>query len=340
MTRYRSIHCLIWNDDKFPFATDQCQLVFFHILTTPMSTPFGLYKASVEALAAEKRWDVKAYRKAFEEAFRAGFVKYDERAQVILIPNFLKYNPPNNPNVLKAWANIYEEIPKSPLKDEFFQSLKAFLEDLGEGFDKAFAKAWRKPMPIQEQDQDQDQEQNKDKDQEQKTTAKVVKIGVTAISEHGNYDWPTPEAFVALYNTNTPADHPKVTLLTPERRKRILLYLDLFPDKPFWEQVYVELSLSPFLRGQKASKDRRPVKRGFDWLLSKGEDHLENCVKTFEGKYRETKIDLVRARTTNTEYRSLQAGQRFVERHSGDQGQHPVPSSDATIVDCTEYRIN
>ena len=81
MSRYRNIHCLIWNDDKFPFASDKCQLVFFHLLTTPLSTPFGLYKASLEALAAEKRWTVKAYREGFAEAFRKGFVKHDERAQ-------------------------------------------------------------------------------------------------------------------------------------------------------------------------------------------------------------------------------------------------------------------
>jgi len=103
MSRYRNIHCLIWNDDKFPFASDDCQLVFFHVLTTPFSTPLGLFKASVGMLAEEKRWPIKRYEKAFQEALREGFLEYDEKAFVILIPNFLKYNPPQSGNVIKSW---------------------------------------------------------------------------------------------------------------------------------------------------------------------------------------------------------------------------------------------
>ena len=159
MSRYRALHCLMWNDDKFPFASDDCQLVFFHLLTTPLSTPFGCYKASLEALAAEKRWPLERYQKAFMEAFHAGFAKYDERHQVILLPHFLKYNPPNNPNVLKAWRKIYDELPDCPLKHEFYRGLKAYLEGFHEGFLKAFAEGWPKPMPIQEQEQEQEQKQ-------------------------------------------------------------------------------------------------------------------------------------------------------------------------------------
>jgi hypothetical protein len=162
MSRYRVIRCLIWNDDKFPFASDACQLVFFHMLTTPMSSPFGLYKASLEALAAEKRWTPKAYREAFEEASAIGFVKYDERAQVVFIPNFLKYNAPNNPNVLRAWYNAFIEIPDSQLKHEFLRSLSTLCDSFGKGFREAFGEAWRKGMPNQDQDQDQDQEQDQD----------------------------------------------------------------------------------------------------------------------------------------------------------------------------------
>lgn len=162
MSRYRSIRCLIWNDDKFPFASDACQLVFFHMLTTPLSSPFGLYKASLEALAAEKRWTPKAYREAFEEASRIGFAKYDDRTQVVFIPNFLKYNAPNNPNVLRSWHNLFTEIPDCPLKTEFLQLLRTLCDSFGKGFQEAFEEAWRKSMPNQDQDQDQDQEQDQE----------------------------------------------------------------------------------------------------------------------------------------------------------------------------------
>ena len=141
MARYRAVHCLIWNDDKFPYASDDCQLVFFHVMTTPLSTPFGLYKASLEMLASEKRWPVKRYKKAFQEGYAKGFFKYDEKALVLLIPNFLKYNPPNNPKVLQSWGKVCEEIPNCSLKAEFFSILKGYLEGYGKAFQDAMPKA-------------------------------------------------------------------------------------------------------------------------------------------------------------------------------------------------------
>ena len=134
MARYRTIHCLIWNDDKFPYVSDDCQLVFFHILTTPLSSPFGLYKASLEMLASEKRWPVKRYAKAFQEGYAKGFFKYDQKSLVLLIPNFVKYNLPDNPKVLQSWGKIYEEIPLSALKTEFYSIFKGYLEQYRKGF--------------------------------------------------------------------------------------------------------------------------------------------------------------------------------------------------------------
>lgn len=152
---------MIWNDEYFPFCSDESQLVFFHMMTTPMRSPFGLYKASIEALAAEKRWTVEGYRKAFAEAFEKGFVKYDERHQVIYLPRYLPFNPPNNPNVVKRWGKVFEEIPNCPLKWECHEALKAFCEGLSkafmEAFNEAFPKASSKGMAIQEQEQEQEE---------------------------------------------------------------------------------------------------------------------------------------------------------------------------------------
>lgn len=144
MARYRNIHCMIWNDDKFPFVSDDCKLVFFHLLTTPYSSPFGLYKASIGALSDEMRWPQKRYEKAFREGFQNGFFRYDERHHVILLPRFLNHNPPNNPNVLISWSPMVDELPDSDLKAEWFDILKDLVKGFGEGFQKALGKAFPK----------------------------------------------------------------------------------------------------------------------------------------------------------------------------------------------------
>jgi hypothetical protein len=157
---------MIWNDDKFPFISDDCQLVFFHIMTTPLSNPIGLFKVSIAGMADEKRWPAKRYDKPFREGMANGFWKYDERNMLLYIPNFVEYNPPDNPNVVKSWAKIYNELPSSVLKDEYYDRLKGYLEGfaerLREGFMKpfreGFAKGARKGLPIQEQEQEQEQD--------------------------------------------------------------------------------------------------------------------------------------------------------------------------------------
>jgi len=161
MSRYRQVHCCIWNDDKFPFLSDQAQLVFFHLLTTPYGTPFGLFKASIGALADEKRWERKAYAKAFREAFEKGMVDHDERNLLVFIPHFVKYNPPTSPNVIKSWSKLFNELPHSELKHEWYQQVNFTMKAFGEAFQKAFREAFAKAMPNQEQEQEQEQEQKR-----------------------------------------------------------------------------------------------------------------------------------------------------------------------------------
>ena len=58
--------------------------------------------------------------------------------------------------------------------------------------------------------------------------------------------WPSSEAFVALYNAATPDDHPKVTLLSPQRRKHIEGYVAIFPGKHFGSKCMPNSLYRPF----------------------------------------------------------------------------------------------
>lgn len=137
MSRYRKIECKIWADDKFPFLSMQEKLVFLHLLTTPLSTPFGLFRAGAGALAEElgmslnsyKNGIENGYREALEELSNRQMVVYDEKYRVIFLKNFLRHNPPENPNVLQSWVTPFDEIPHCALKYEFFIKLKKVIVD-------------------------------------------------------------------------------------------------------------------------------------------------------------------------------------------------------------------
>jgi hypothetical protein len=138
MSRYRTVQCLIWNDDKFPFATDDCKLVWFHLKTTPFSTPLGIFKAPVQGLAAEIHWPLKRYGEALKEGIEKGFWNVDGRFHVVYFPNFFKYNKPENPNVLKGWLKSWDEIPECGLKNDCYQQLMSSCQEWGGAFLNVF----------------------------------------------------------------------------------------------------------------------------------------------------------------------------------------------------------
>jgi hypothetical protein len=158
MSRYRTVHCQIWNDDKFPFTSDDCKLVWFHLRTTPFSTGIGIFKAPLPGLAAEIRWPLPRYSKAFREGLGKRFWKVDERFHVVFFPNHFKYSKPENPNVLKAWIKMYEDIPDCQLKCESIEQLKAFAKGWGKAFE-SLCQTLGVTFPKQEQEQEQEQEE-------------------------------------------------------------------------------------------------------------------------------------------------------------------------------------
>jgi hypothetical protein len=118
-------------------------------------------RATLPGLASELKWPEQSLSKAFAEPFRKGMVKVDEKACFIWLPNFLKYNQPENPNVLKAWGSALDLLPECDLKSELMQHVAVFVKGLSEPFRKAFeslregfAKPFRKPEPEPEQEQE------------------------------------------------------------------------------------------------------------------------------------------------------------------------------------------
>lgn len=162
MSKYRKIDPRIWNDEHFRPLSRDAKLLFLFLLTHPHLTSLGAMRATPLGLACELGWTEKEFRKAFGELLRKPFLKVCESASFIGIPNFIKYNPPENPNVIKSWASALDYIPECDLKYELMQYVKAFAIPFGKAFvealPKAFDEPFRKGMPNHEHEQEHEQE--------------------------------------------------------------------------------------------------------------------------------------------------------------------------------------
>jgi hypothetical protein len=132
----------------------------------------------------------------------------------------------------------------------------------------------------------------------------------------------TPTVLMAWYNEHTPETLPKVQTLSPARRTKAEEYLRMFPDAEFWRTVFAEIGRSAFLQGLKPSAGHDSFKANFDWLLSKGKDKTENCVKVAEGQYRDREHS-VRDQLSDLEYRNLEHMHNYLQENA--HGPQPTP---------------
>lgn len=173
MSRYRKVDPRIWNDEKFRDLSDAAKLVFFMLLTHPNMTSLGAMRATSSGLAEELGWEPEAFREAFREALSKGMAEHDQKACLVAIPNFIRYNPPESPNVVKAWVGALDLLPECEMKTRVITRAVAFAKGMTKGFAEALPEAFAKGMPYQEQKQEQEQKQ---KDTSAQDSANVVPI--------------------------------------------------------------------------------------------------------------------------------------------------------------------
>ncbi len=169
--RYRKVEVRTWGDEKFRRLTPipPCgQGLWLFLITSPHTGPIpGLFRAGRAAMAEELGWELEDFQEAFQEAFREGMVEADFKARVVWVPNAIRHNKPESPNVVRSWAAEFDLIPECPLKWKALEALKASIHAIGEAYAKAFDETFRKPsgkpLPKTSPNQEQEQEQEQDK---------------------------------------------------------------------------------------------------------------------------------------------------------------------------------
>ena len=295
MSRYRKIEVRTWSDEKFRALSamqPSGQGLWFFLLTGPHTGPIpGLFRAGRAAMAEELGWPMEAFDEAFEEVSAQGMAKADFVARLMWLPNAIKHNKPESPNVVKSWSAEFDLLPECPLKLEALEALKTFICALGPGFSGAFmgtfeapGKASRKPsgkpsgktMPNQEQEQE------------------VKAEGDTPPVCSKAADSCPYREIVDLYHEAMP-ENPRCKILSKSRKAAIKARWTeaaKLTCKPFgyatraeglaaWQQFFEICAGSDFLTGKApGSNSRPPFIADIDFLMSPS-----GFARTLENKY-------------------------------------------------------
>lgn len=154
---YRRVETRIWNDERFMSLPDDGQLVFLMLLTHPHMTSVGAMRATLPGLAAEKGWPLERFRNGFERVSKGGMAEFDEKAGLVALPNFLKHNPPSNPNMVKGWLFALDLLPECSLKQTVINRCLNSIETVEAWVSKGLAE----PFRNREREREREQEQKK-----------------------------------------------------------------------------------------------------------------------------------------------------------------------------------
>ena len=164
MARYRKIDTRIWNDKKFNCLSNDAKFAFIFLLTHQHLTHIGAMRTTLAGLASELHWDLKRFETAFDEIIVVGIAKYDEESSFLWLPNFIKYNRPESPNVVKSWEDLLDYLPECDLKNQLILHITQFVLSMSDSFVEALPEVFRKAMPNQEHEQKQEQNQEQEKE--------------------------------------------------------------------------------------------------------------------------------------------------------------------------------
>lgn len=176
MSKFRKVDPRVWLDAKFTALSDDGKLAFLMLLTHPGMTAVGAIRGSVAALADDLGWPPERLAKPFRELSVKGMAKHDAKARLTVLPNFLKHNTPENPNVMKAWIGGLDDLPECSLKSDVIAALYRYAVERGDSFAQPLRNRFgnRLPNRMRNQEQEQEPEQTYPSQEEGLARSKVV----------------------------------------------------------------------------------------------------------------------------------------------------------------------
>lgn len=129
---FTKVDALMWSDVEFKSLSDDGKLLFIYILTCNHRNIIGLYHLPIPYGSYDMSWKEERFSKGLHELLSKGLINYNFNNNIVLIPNYLKYNPLENQNQVKGAMKALDTIPANGLDKGLVETLK--------GLDKPFTK--------------------------------------------------------------------------------------------------------------------------------------------------------------------------------------------------------
>ncbi len=124
--RYYRVACHFWSDEKVVTWPDSMKLLALHLLTTRHRVLEGFFVLPPEYVAADMKWPLRRVKDMLAKLEAEGFIRFDQKTNLLLLRNAFKYQQPDSPNVQKAVISRVRNLPDShELMNEFLSLARA-----------------------------------------------------------------------------------------------------------------------------------------------------------------------------------------------------------------------
>jgi hypothetical protein len=113
MREYGKLFCGFWTSDTIQALSDDGKLLAAYLLTNQHCTLIGCYRLTMGYMCDDLKWTPERVSEGFANLFANGFATRCEGSNYIIIHEYLKWNPLENPNQGKAAAKLFGKIPDS-----------------------------------------------------------------------------------------------------------------------------------------------------------------------------------------------------------------------------------
>jgi|WetSurMetagenome_2_1015567.scaffolds.fasta_scaffold43289_4 hypothetical protein len=111
MREYGQVQVAFWTHPDIQGLSDQAKLLALYLLTCSHSNSLGCYRLPEGYITEDLKWGSETVSKRFRELENNRFAFRDKNTGWVFMPNFLRWNTPQNPNVAKGIEKIFDSVP-------------------------------------------------------------------------------------------------------------------------------------------------------------------------------------------------------------------------------------
>lgn len=146
----------LWIDERLRRVSEDARMLFMYLLTSPHGNMVGYYRLPAAYACSDLQWPMDRWSQALTELTKGvgdgPMVMYDAGSEVVLVRNYLRYNPIENRNQAIGATKTLVELPGNTLWPEFVAAVHRhaakFTEPFTERFGERFAKGYGNPVTV------------------------------------------------------------------------------------------------------------------------------------------------------------------------------------------------